>query len=320
MTSNTSTATGDLPTTPQRRISVALLAGDSAHVLRPMLASLVAQTRAADEVVVHDGGSSDGTLDLIRSFDALLPISVIRSAQRRTVGASRAAAIDASTGELIAIADHDDAFLPDHLAVLEAHVPGPGTVATSTALLWTPGVRIAPMSTEWDIALPPTDGQLAALAGRNVITGMSMYTRADYERFGPYRDESFAEDWDLWLRMALGGVRFVRPDLPTLLYRWGHANVSSNRGQVRAAESVVIERYEAAMRSALGSVAYDAAMKQRAARLGWDESFERLRANDGAGARRIARQHLRSGDRRLLATALLPSPIVRRFLRLPASS
>jgi glycosyltransferase involved in cell wall biosynthesis len=313
--------TSPTTTKPLRRsISVALLTGDSEQVLRPMLASLIAQTRPADEIVIHDGGSTDGTLDLIRSFEGLLPITVVRSPKQRSVGASRAAAIDASSGELIAIADHDDAFLPDHLGVLEAHIPGPGTVATSTALLWTPGARVVPMADEWDIELPAADGQLAALAGRNVITGMSMYTRADYERFGPYRDESFAEDWDLWLRMALGGVRFIRPETPTLLYRWGHANVSSNRGQVRAAEAVVIKRYEAAMRSALGSATYDSAMKHRAARLGWDESFERLRANDSSGARRIARQHLRSGDRRLVATALLPSAVVRRLLHLPSST
>jgi DNA-binding GntR family transcriptional regulator len=74
------------------------------------------------------------------------------------------------------------------------------------------------------------------------------------------------------------------------------------------------------MRSALGSATYDSAMKHRAARLGWDESFERLRANDSSGARRIARQHLRSGDRRLVATALLPSAVVRRLLHLPSST
>jgi glycosyltransferase involved in cell wall biosynthesis len=300
-----------------RRISVALLTGNSAHVLRPMLASLVGQTRQADEIVIHDGGSTDDTRELIRSFDALLPIVLVESPTQRTVGASRALAIEASSGDAIAIADHDDVFHPDHLAVLDAHLPGPGMVVTASALLWTPGVSVRPMASEWDIALPTPDRQLAALAAHNVITGMSMFTRADYDRFGPYRDESFIEDWDLWLRMALGGVRFVRPEVATLLYRWGHANVSSNRAMVAAAEGELIKRHESALRTALGDRDYDAAMQQRATRLAWSTAYQRLAEGDQAGARRIARCHLRSGDRRLAATAVLPAPLLRRLLHLP---
>jgi glycosyltransferase involved in cell wall biosynthesis len=300
----------------RRRISVALLVGDSAPVLRPMLASLVAQTRAADEVVIHDGGSTDDTLSVVRSFDSLLPITLVKSPTRRSVGASRALAVEASSGELIAIADHDDAFLPDHLAVLEQHLPGPGTVVTPTALLWTPGQRVVPMSDEWNIALPDPTNQLAALAGSNIITGMSMYTRSDYEQFGPYRDESFVEDWDLWIRMALGGVRFVRPSVPTLLYRWGHANVSSDRSAVKDADALLIARHEAALRAALGDAAYNRTQEHRAHRAAWNETVTQLRAGDGRLARSTARRSWKSGDKRLLAAAVLPSPILRRILRI----
>jgi hypothetical protein len=203
---------------------------------------------------------------------------------------------------------------------MEAALPGAGTVVTPTALLWSPSARLVHMADEWDIALPSPDEQLDALVGHNVVTAMAMFTRDDYDRFGPYRDESFVEDWDLWIRMALGGVRFVRPALPTLLYRWGHANVSSKRPLVSAAEAVLIERHRAALTAALGAERYSAALARRVSRLAWVEAFELLKAGDGRAAKRLARRHLRSGDRRLLATAVLPTTLILRRLRLGAAS
>jgi hypothetical protein len=45
-----------------------------------------------------------------------------------------------------------------------------------------------------------------------------MYRRQSVARIGGYRDLDWAEDYDLWLRMALAGCRFSR--LPDIMLYW----------------------------------------------------------------------------------------------------
>lgn len=107
--------------TDRPRLSVALCTHQGARYLPQQLASITAQTRLPDEVVVRDDGSSDGTVDLLREFAAQAPFSVsIEAGRRLGVVANFERAIAACRGELIALADQDDVWAPPKLAALEA--------------------------------------------------------------------------------------------------------------------------------------------------------------------------------------------------------
>ena len=102
-------------------LSVALCTYNGARFLHEQLASVGAQTRPPDELIVCDDGSADSTLDLARAFAAAAPFPVRVEANTARLGstANFARAISLCRGDVIALADQDDVWLPDKLARLE---------------------------------------------------------------------------------------------------------------------------------------------------------------------------------------------------------
>ena len=85
------------------RVSVVFTVLNEAQSLSRLLDSLAAQTRPPDEVVVCDGGSTDGTLPLLES-EGRLPLRIIRR-PGTNISQGRNAAIEAAAGEVITVTD-----------------------------------------------------------------------------------------------------------------------------------------------------------------------------------------------------------------------
>lgn len=301
--------------TGARTITAMVTCCNSERVIDGMLASLAAQSRPADQIVVHDAASDDATLERVERWRGILPITVVANPQRTSVGGSRIAAMPAAECDLIATLDHDDYLTPDHLAVLEAALPGRGWVATPQSFLWYPGTSLVRLDEQWDEPFPAPDGQLAELAWRNFVFGSTLMYRADHDDAGGYPDMSFVEDWDLWIRMAVRGVRWAQGAVPTILYRQGMGRVSTSRDATRAAEQAMLARHADALRAALGPDAHDRANRRYAERYLWTDAHAAMVDGDWKAARGTARRHP-FADRRLLATAVLPRPLLTRMLGL----
>lgn len=115
---------------PPLRISVVVPARDEEDRLPRCLASLAAQTRLPDEVVVVDNASGDATARLAAAAGA----RVVHEAERG-IWPAAAAGYDAATGDVIARVDADTVLPPGWLARVEtllaedpgcAAVTGPG--------------------------------------------------------------------------------------------------------------------------------------------------------------------------------------------------
>ena len=104
------------------RISVALCTYNGERFLSDQLASIREQSRLPDELVVCDDGSTDGTVELVRSFCDRMPFRTRFEVSRTNCGstANFARAIELCSGDVIALADQDDVWLPNKLAVLES--------------------------------------------------------------------------------------------------------------------------------------------------------------------------------------------------------
>jgi glycosyltransferase involved in cell wall biosynthesis len=83
------------------------------------IASVLAQTRPADQIVVVDDGSTDDTPARLAPFRADPRFTLIRQINSGQLAAF-VAGIEAATGDLLAFLDADDVYAPEHLATLEA--------------------------------------------------------------------------------------------------------------------------------------------------------------------------------------------------------
>ncbi len=85
------------------RISIITTVLNEASSLPQVLDGLAAQTRPPDEIIVCDGGSTDSTLSLLEAEERL-PLHVIQRAGAN-ISQGRNVAIEAATGEIIAVID-----------------------------------------------------------------------------------------------------------------------------------------------------------------------------------------------------------------------
>ncbi|MCL4369141.1 MAG: glycosyltransferase [Actinobacteria bacterium] len=100
------------------KASVIVTVYNEAQSIEALLRSLLDQTRPPDEIVVVDGGSTDGTLDLLRGFSA--PRLVVREAPGANISQGRNLAIKAASHDIIACTDAGVRLEPDWLAQLTA--------------------------------------------------------------------------------------------------------------------------------------------------------------------------------------------------------
>ncbi|MEW5930332.1 MAG: glycosyltransferase family A protein [Gemmatimonadota bacterium] len=124
------------------RVSVVMPCFDAARFLAEAVESVLAQGYGSWELLVVDDGSTDGSAEIARGYAAKHPerIRCLEHPGRanRGAAASRNLGIRAARGELLALLDADDVYLPNKLeeqvALLDAH-PEAGMLY-GTTLLW----------------------------------------------------------------------------------------------------------------------------------------------------------------------------------------
>lgn len=100
------------------KVSLICTVKDSAAHIEEFLGSIAAQTRAPDEVIVVDGGSTDGTLDLLRRADDLTLIEE----RGANIARGRNLAIAAAAHDVIAVSDADCVLDPAWLERIVAPI------------------------------------------------------------------------------------------------------------------------------------------------------------------------------------------------------
>lgn len=101
-------------------VSVAMATCNGGAYLEAQLASLVAQTRLPEELVVCDDASDDDTAARLDSFAASAPFAVRFERNPSRLGITRnfEKAASLCRGEIVFLADQDDVWLPDKIEKL----------------------------------------------------------------------------------------------------------------------------------------------------------------------------------------------------------
>ncbi|MFZ5555412.1 MAG: glycosyltransferase [Pseudomonadota bacterium] len=102
------------------KVSIALCTHNGERYLPEQLASYCRQQRLPDELVACDDNSGDATVDLLQRFakTAPFPVRVHLSAERLGPDRNFQRAVGACQGDVIALSDQDDEWLPEKLAAM----------------------------------------------------------------------------------------------------------------------------------------------------------------------------------------------------------
>jgi len=207
----------------QPAVSILLPVRNEERFLSAALESLFRQTLKSWELVAVDDGSDDATPSILARAARRDPrVRVLRPAQRGLVVALNAG-LAACRAPLTARMDADDISHPRRLefqAAFLAENPSVGLLACDFRHFPRSGMRTGMLAYEsWQNGLSSHNTILRDLFVESPFVHPSVMFRTEAVLgVGGYRDLGWAEDYDLWLRMASAGIRFAR--LPRTLLFW----------------------------------------------------------------------------------------------------
>lgn len=227
------------------RVSVALATYNGEAYLAQQLRSILAQTVPVTQIVIADDGSRDGTLALAQAelaeFVAARGELLVLEPSTRSLGVTRnfERALNACTGEVIALCDQDDVWHPDKIERMLATL-GDGLLAFSDARL----VDAAGASldgdpllfgglgvTDWERERLQAGDAWTVFLRRNLVTGATAVLRRSLlDLAGEFPEAWVHDEWLAIVAAAHGGVRML--DAPTIDYRQHGANQIGMRSKL----------------------------------------------------------------------------------------
>lgn len=205
-------------------ISVCIATYNGARYIGEQLASILKQLSAEDEVVVSDDGSTDGTIDIVRSLNDRR-IRIVDGPRRHSPTLNFEWALRNAKGEYVFLADQDDVWLEGKVrrcveelqkcdcVVSDARVTDSCLNTTSESLFQLMHVR---------------RGRLSNLLWRNGYTGCCMaFRREVLSKALPFPTDIPMHDiWIGNVAAFCGRLRFIDDRL--LLFRRHDATASCN--------------------------------------------------------------------------------------------
>lgn len=198
-------------------VSVVIGTYNGGDKLIKSLDSILEQSGVDFEVIVVDDGSTDTTAEYLAELqETNKRVRVFR--QERNSGLTLALILGCSEakGKYIARQDVGDRSLPGRLQKQFAYMEDNSDIVLSSCWIKTVGPQNEPLSVTrpMDTASQATANLKRGLFG---VThhGATMFRRDAYNTVGGYRSEFyFAQDLDLWYRLALvGNQAFIREEL-----------------------------------------------------------------------------------------------------------
>ena len=209
-------------------VSVIIPNYNNANYIVDTIESGLAQDYPNTEIIVIDDGSTDGSIEILRKYGN--QIRVI-STNHRGASAARNSGILAARGDLIALMDSDDIWLPNKLTLQVTHM-----LEGTLDLVYCGGRQFGDIDINARIYSPQYEGNCRKAFEDNptsavIVLGCSgAIFRKSLLSFSGLFDTTFqnaAEDWDFFRRYCVNTkVGFVKEEL--VLYRKHSNNLSSS--------------------------------------------------------------------------------------------
>jgi glycosyltransferase involved in cell wall biosynthesis len=224
---------------PKLTVSVVVAAYQAEQWIAETLESILGQTHHADEVIVVDDGSTDGTARVLEQFS-----DSIRVIRRINGGCSAAfnTGFRMARGDYVAECGSDDIWEPEKLerqvAALKAH--------PKVDIIFSAARLFGNQEGQW--AMPPEDPSGGVLDRRQfgltlfrvnpVCPSTTLTRRSLYQQLAPFaeRDELGTEDYDFWMRAQRAGAVFYYDPTMLVRHRRHESNASSNHLTMKRAD------------------------------------------------------------------------------------
>ena len=195
-------------------VSVIVLSYNQARFVTECLESVNAQNYPNLELIVNDDASRDDSASVIQAWLARsgIPHRFLKNQSNQGICRSMNNALSHSRGKYISGIAADDVWLPGKLltqvALMERLPPKVGVVYSDALQMDERGNLLPLKFVEADgrnrnLEVMPEGNVHLALWRSNFIAPMTTLIRREcFERVGLFDESLFAEDWDMWLRIA----------------------------------------------------------------------------------------------------------------------
>jgi len=194
-------------------ISVVIPSYNQARFIRRTLQSVIAQGYPEIEVIVVDGGSTDGSWEIIKSFTAHTAYAVSEKDRGQSHAINKG--FSRASGEVVTWLNSDDVLLPGALhAVARVLTAAPAARWITGSCVWIDSddrILRATVNPGWN--------RFGAMGRVMSVGGPSSFmARSLLDSFGMLdEDLHYSMDTELWTRLATRGIRYES----TGTYLWG---------------------------------------------------------------------------------------------------
>jgi len=198
------------------KISIITSCYNSERYLEQCIKSIIEQNYDNLEYIVIDGGSTDGTLDIINKYRN--KISYFVSERDKGISDAFNKGIKVATGDLIGIINSDDYMMPDALNKVAAEYERGVDVYRGYELLYYPTRNVTK-------AERPNNRFGSIPIGNCICHEAAFITKDMYNRVGDYKvNYKYLMDIDLFMRMNRMGTKHKFIDVCVLTFRVGGAS------------------------------------------------------------------------------------------------
>ncbi|MBL8548139.1 MAG: glycosyltransferase [Hyphomonadaceae bacterium] len=200
---------------------------NSEATIERTLVSIKRQNYPALEYIVYDGASKDGTVDILRRYEAVGLVTTLVSEPDKSPGDAINKGFARATGDIYCYLNADDAFEDGALEYVAEFFAANPDIDVLTG-----GCRRVFADSSETITAPPEDF-LSTVALRNYFEQPSTFWRAEAHKRAGVFDESYklAFDWEWWNRLNRSGAKFARTDKVFSVYYFSADNLTSTAGQ-----------------------------------------------------------------------------------------
>ena len=257
------------------KISLVTPCFQAARFIRETIDSVLAQDGVELEYGIVDGASTDGTVEIIRSYEARLAWWMSEKDRGQTDALNKGMA--RTTGEILGFINADDVLLPGSLgAVAAAFAEDPELDLVYGEVEWidaegrSQGYHAGNISTLGEVL----DLQRVWWANRQWVQPEVFFRRRLWERVGGFDTRyNLAFDFAYWVRCFLANARVKRLPRPLVQFRLHEAQKSS--ASRRAADEI----REIVGRALAAHPPLDAALRRR---IDADLSYDLYQSSDPA--------------------------------------